>query len=210
MPAAGRGGFTRLYDPVMSLSMRESSWRRAMVERVDRDLPKGGTLVDVGSGTGTFSVEIAGSRLDATIVGIDGDLESISLAKAKSGSDRVRWIEGLATDIPLEDERVDVVSMSLLLHHLSPDTKVVAVAEAKRILRPGGHLHIADWGRPDPVTFAGFQLLRLLDGIANTRDHAEGKIPALITSAGFKEVSTWRRLRTVWGSMEFITAEKSQ
>ena len=181
-----------------------------MVERVDRDLPKGGTLVDVGSGTGTFSVEIAGSRLDATIVGIDGDLESISLAKAKSGSDRVRWIEGLATDIPLEDERVDVVSMSLLLHHLSPDTKVVAVAEAKRILRPGGHLHIADWGRPDPVTFAGFQLLRLLDGIANTRDHAEGKIPALITSAGFKEVSTWRRLRTVWGSMEFITAEKSQ
>ena len=105
---------------------------------------------------------------------------------------------------------MDVVSMSLLLHHLSPDTKVVAVAEAKRILRPGGHLHIADWGRPDPVTFAGFQLLRLLDGIANTRDHAEGKIPALITSAGFKEVSTWRRLRTVWGSMEFITAEKSQ
>ena len=111
VPAAGRGAFTRLYDPVMGLSMRESSWRPELIERVGLHLPEGGVTVDVGSGTGTFAVELAGSRHDATIIGVDGDPESISLAKQKPGAQRVRWEDGLATDLPLEDASVDVASM---------------------------------------------------------------------------------------------------
>ncbi len=208
VPAAGRGAFTRLYDPVMSLSMRESAWRTALVERISLDLPEGGVAADVGSGTGTFAIELADTRRDATVLGIDGDPESIAISKSKPGSERVRWDEGLATGLPLADDSVDVVSMSLLLHHLSPEAKALALVEAERVLRPGGRLHVADWGKPDAITFAGFQLLRVLDGLVNTRDHAQGEIPKLVGAAGFEDVSVWRTLRTVWGSMEFISAAK--
>lgn len=206
VPAAGRGAFTRLYDPVMALSMRESEWRGPFTERLGRDLPRDGVAADVGAGTGTFAIDLADGRRDAIVIAVDGDPESIGLAQGKPGSERVRWVKGLATKLPLPDESVDVVSMSLLLHHLSSDTKRQALAEARRILRSDGHLHVADWGRPDSVTFVGFQFLRLLDGFDNTREHAQGSIPKLIGSAGFRDAAVWRRLRTLWGSMEFIVA----
>lgn len=206
VPAAGRATFTRLYDPVMALSMREGSWRRRFTERLAQDLPDGGVAADIGAGTGTFAIELANSRRDVTVIAVDGDPQSIDLARGKPGSDRVRWTEGLAAKLPLPDASVDVVSMSLLLHHLSSASKRQALTEARRILRTGGHLHIADWGRPDLVTFAGFQFLRLLDGVENTREHAQGSIPALVNSAGFEEAVVWRRLRTFWGSVEFIEA----
>jgi ubiquinone/menaquinone biosynthesis C-methylase UbiE len=210
VPAAGRGAFTRLYDPVMALSMREGSWRTPLFERVSRDLPEGGVAIDIGSGTGTFAAELATARPDSTVIGVDGDPESISIARAKPGSDHVRWEEGLATALPVADDGVDVASMSLLLHHLSPDAKASALVEAGRVLRPGRRLHVADWGKPDAITFPGFQFLRILDGVVNTRDHARGEIPKLMGAAGFDDVSVWRRLRTVWGSIELISAEKKR
>ncbi len=208
VPAAGHSAFTRLYDPIMALSMRESSWRTALVERTNLDLPEGGVAADVGSGTGTFAIELAAARHDSTVIGIDGDPESVAIAKSKPGSDRVRWDKGLATDLPLADDSVNVASMSLLLHHLSPEAKSSALVEVERVLLPGGRLHVADWGKPDAITFAGFQLLRVLDGFVNTSEHARGEIPKLIDATGFEEVSVWRTLRTAWGSMEFISAEK--
>lgn len=206
VPAAGRAAFTRLYDPVMALSMRENSWRKPFSERLGRDLPEGGVVADIGAGTGTFAIDLANNRRDAIVIAVDGDPQSIGLAQGKPGSERVRWTEGLATKLPLPDASVDVVSMSLLLHHLSSDSKRQALAEAQRILRSDGYLHVADWGRPDSVTFAGFQFLRLLDGFANTTEHAQGSIAMLINSAGFEDATVWRRLRTFWGSMEFIVA----
>lgn len=208
VPAAGHSAFTRLYDPIMALSMRESSWRTALVERTNLDLPEGGVAADVGSGTGTFAIELAAARHDSTVIGIDGDPESVAIAKSKPGSDRVRWDKGLATDLPLADDSVNVASMSLLLHHLSPEAKSSALVEVGRVLLPGGRLHVVDWGKPDAITFAGFQLLRVLDGFVNTSEHARGEIPKLIDATGFEEVSVWRTLRTAWGSMEFISAEK--
>ncbi|MBK5231425.1 MAG: class I SAM-dependent methyltransferase [Thermoleophilia bacterium] len=206
VPAAGRAAFTRLYDPVMALSMRESSWRQPFSERVGRDLPEGGVVADIGAGTGTFAIDLANNRCDAIVIAVDGDPQSIGLAQSKTGSERVRWTKGLATKLPLSDASVDVVSLSLLLHHLSSDAKRQALAEARRILRSEGHLHVADWGRPDSVTFVGFQFLRLLDGLANTSEHAQGSIAMLIDSAGFEDATVWRRLRTFWGSTEFIVA----
>lgn len=206
VPAAGRQVFTRLYDPVMALTMREDTWRSQLYARVVVDLPPGGVLADIGSGTGTFCIELADLRREATIIAIDGDPESIGIAQRKPGSERVSWKEGLATKLPLESESVDAVSMSLLLHHLNSEGKHGALREAKRVLRPGGHLYVADWGRPDSVTFTGFLLLRTLDGFPNTREHAQGLVPVLIGKAGFDEMVIWRRLRTFWGSIELISA----
>ncbi len=209
VPAAGRAAFTRLYDPAMALTMREGAWRPALRDRVLSGMPDGGTVVDVGAGTGTFAIGLAEQRPDVEVVAIDGDPNALSLAKAKPGADNVRWCEGLAGQLPLEEGSADALVMSLLLHHLVPAAKHAALIDARRVLRPGGTLHIADWGRPHGLlTRAGFLALQAIDGFPNTRDHAAGRIPAFLSEAGFANTITWRRLRTPWGSLELIDATR--
>lgn len=104
----------------------------------------------------------------------------------------------------------DRVVMSLLLHHLGPDAKRAALSEARRVLRPGGRLHIADWGRPaDRVMRAAFFALQLIDGFAGTRDHAAGRLPRVVVEAGFSDVQCHRHLRTTWGSLELLRAVRA-
>jgi SAM-dependent methyltransferase len=210
VPAAGHAALTRLYDPFMALTMREDAWRPALRDRVLAGLPEGGTVVEVGAGTGTFAIAVAAARPAARVVAIDGDPDALAIAEAKAGAERVDWQEGMAGDLPLDDESVDAVVMSLLLHHLDADAKRAALAAARRVLRPGGELHVADWGKPrDPLIRAGFLLLQALDGFPNTRDHAAGRLPDFIAAAGFAGVATWQRLRTPWGSLELLAAHRA-
>ncbi len=50
-----------------------------------------------------------------------------------------------------------------------------------------------------PLLRATFGVLQLIDGLEGTRDHAAGRLPALIAAAGFADVRGHRRLPTVWG-----------
>jgi ubiquinone/menaquinone biosynthesis C-methylase UbiE len=207
VPAAGRAGLTRLYDPALALTMRERRFRRLQRERVLGALPQGGTVVDVGCGTGTFAISLAGERPDATIIGVDGDPQILAAARAKAGAERVSWREGLAGELELENGSADAVVMSLLLHHLAPPVKRAALDDARRVLKPGGWLHVADWGRPhDPLMRSSFLLLQVLDGFENTRDHVAGRVPGLVRRAGFEDVTTYARLRTAWGSLDLLVA----
>jgi SAM-dependent methyltransferase len=203
VPAAGRRALTALYDPVMAVTMREGTWRPALVARVLGGLRRQGVIADVGAGTGTLAALLADARPDADVVAIDGDPEVLERAALKG----VRGRRGLADDLPLADRSADRVLMSLLLHHLEPGGKRAALAEARRVLRPGGRLHVADWGRAaDPLMRAAFLGLQLLDGFAGTRDHVAGRLPGLIAESGFGSVSVDGRYRTAWGTLELITA----
>src|SRR5262245_42358739 len=210
VPAAGRQAFTRGYDAVLSLTMRERRWRPALTEAIIGALPAGATVVDVGSGTGTQAIALARARPDVRVVAVEGDPRAEALARRKDGADRVDWRRGLANALPLPDASAHRVVMSLLLHHLPPDGKRTALEEARRVLLPGGQLHVADWGRPtDPLMRSGFFALQVLDGFAGTRDHAAGRLHAFIADAGFVEPQTYRRLRTMWGSLELLGAVRS-
>lgn len=207
VPAAGRAALTRLYDPAMALTMRERAWRPALRDRVLSAVPGGTRVVDVGAGTGTFAIDLAGKRPDIEVVAIDGDPDALCLARAKPGAERVHWRQGLAGRLPLAEASADALVMSLLLHHLAPEAKRAALADARRVLGPTGTLHIADWGQPHgPLTRVGFLALQTIDGFPNTRDHAAGRIPSYIAEARFTS-TTWRRLRTAWGSLELIEAQ---
>lgn len=207
--AAGRRAFTRLYDPVVALTTRERRFRALLRNQVMTDVPPGGAVVDIGSGTGTFAVALAVTRPDVRVTGVDGDTAILALAARKPQAGAVTWCHGLAGDLPLADASVDAAVMSLLLHHLGPAGKRRALAEAVRVVRPGGTLHIADWGRPhDPLMRAAFLLLQTLDGFENTRDHAAGRLPAYLREAGLRDELITARLRTAWGSLELLCATR--
>jgi ubiquinone/menaquinone biosynthesis C-methylase UbiE len=207
VPAAGRAGLTRLYDTTVALTMRERRWRPAVVRRVAAATPPGGVVVDVGAGTGTLAIAITTARPDARIVAVDGDPEALGLARRKRGAGAVDWQEGLAGELELGDGSADAAVMSLLLHHLAGDAKRRALADVRRILRPGGRLVIADWGRPqDPAMRVAFAALQAFDGLAGTRDHAAGRLPGFVAEAGFTSVERFGRLRTTWGTLELLAA----
>jgi SAM-dependent methyltransferase len=143
------------------------------------------------------------------VIGVDGDPQILEIARAKAGSERVDLRCGDATALPLEDGTAAAVVCSLLLHHLAPHAKAQALREARRVLRPGGTLNVADWGRPaDPVAAAGFAVLQLIDGREGMRDHGAGRLPALIEAAGFETPTRAARLRTPFGTLELLRAQR--
>lgn len=206
VPAAGRAGLTRFYDLGVRLTMREPLWRPAVVDAVVEVDPV--VVVELGCGTGALTIPIAERLPGSRVVGVDGDPEVLALAQAKPGSDAIEWVETLADDVELEDGDADVVVTSLLLHHLPLANKRSTLAEARRILRPGGRLIVADWGAPqDLFASAGFLALQLLDGFATTNDNRRGLIPALIEEAGFSEPKRAQQVRTALGTFDVWVTE---
>lgn len=65
---------------------------------------------------------------------------------AKAGSN-VDFQVGLIEDIPFPDETFDLVTSSLVLHHLPADLKRVGIAEVRRVLKPGGRFLVMDFAR---------------------------------------------------------------
>ncbi|MEU9361513.1 class I SAM-dependent methyltransferase [Streptomyces sp. NPDC048301] len=65
-------------------------------------------VLDIGCGTGVFALRLAGRGVD--VIGVDPARASIDVARAKRGSERVRWIHGEATDLP--PLRADLATMT--------------------------------------------------------------------------------------------------
>lgn len=121
----------------------------------------------------------------------------------------VDWRLGRAEALPLGDESCDRVVLSLVLHHLSPVTQRAALGEARRVLRPGGRLHVADWGPPrDPAMRVAFRLLQAVDGVESTAPLARGELPGMLEQAGFGAQTLHDRLRTAWGVLELRSARR--
>lgn len=205
VPALGFAALNRCYDAAIALSMREPRWRPQIVDLVATERP--GSVLDIGCGTGTLALALASRLGRGVVTGVDLDPAILDLARAKPGAGDVGWQVGSALSLPYADGAVDVVVCTLVLHHLALEAKADALREMRRVLRPGGLLVIGDWGRPhDPLMRAAFVPVQLLDGVSNTQGNVEGRVPGLMEAAGFAGVTRERRLRTVLGTFEVLTA----
>jgi SAM-dependent methyltransferase len=96
---------------------------------------------------------------------------------------------------------------ALVFHHLSWQQKQRTAREIYRVLRPGGELHVADWGRASgPLMRGAFLAIQLLDGFANTRNNVEGRLVELFQTSGFGEVSQPQSFSTVFGTLALYRA----
>ncbi|MCY1057681.1 class I SAM-dependent methyltransferase [Nannocystis sp. SCPEA4] len=209
IPALGHAWLTRFYDPVLRWTMREATFKARLVAQAD--VRPGHRVLDLGCGTATLTILVKRSQPDAEVVGLDGDPEVLRRAAAKiaaAGVD-IALSRGWSDRLPHEACCFDRVVTSLLLHHLSAEAKRRTLAEVHRVLRPGGQIHIADWGQAQDFVMRGaFLAIQLLDGFATTTDNIRGRLPAMLRDAGFAEVQETARLRTIFGTLSLYRGER--
>jgi SAM-dependent methyltransferase len=209
VPALGLRALTSLYDPVVRLTIREGAFKSRLLEQAT--LQPGERVLDVGCGTGTLAIQAKRGQPSAAIVGLDGDPEVLRRArrKASGAGVEVDFDEGFSTELPYADSSFDVVLSTLFFHHLTGSDKRRTAAEIFRVLKPGGRLEVADWGRPaDPAMRILSTSIRLLDGFEQTRDNLAGSLPEIFEDAGLSDATEAGRMRTVFGTLAFYRARR--
>lgn len=102
-------------------------------------------VVDLGAGTGLLALAIAPHVRE--VVAVDIAERMLKRLDAATIAERIDNVETLAADLrrlPLEDETATLVVSNYAFHHLDDAGKELALAEARRILRPGGRIVICD------------------------------------------------------------------
>lgn len=197
---------TPLYDPLLKWGMREATFKRALI--ADADIQPGMKILDLGCGTGTLTVMIKQAHPTAEVTGVDGDPAVLAIARrkaAKAGVD-ITLEHGLAFDLPYPDRTFDQVLSSLVFHHLMGENKQKAFGEILRVLKPGGELHLVDFG------IQRTWLMRFLSGLVSrfeeTGENLAGRLPLMMQVAGFGSVSETRLQPTIFGSISFYQARR--
>jgi ubiquinone/menaquinone biosynthesis C-methylase UbiE len=196
-----------LYDRVVGL-LREREFKTALLRQAD--IQPGSRVLDLGCGTGTLTLMVHQHAPGAEVVGLDGDRSILDQARAKAhGVPRVRFDAGLSFAMPYPDASFDRVLSSWMFHHLTREDKARTLREVLRVLKPGGELHVADWGKPqNALRRAGFLVIQLLDGFRTTRDSVQGVLPQVMHAAGFQDAAETARFATPLGSISLYRARK--
>ena len=167
-----------LYDPLNRL-LGVRQIRRRLLDQAG--LQPGQHVLEIGCGTGDLLLAAKRTQPAAAVVGLDPDLAALARAhrKARRRGLAVQLDRGYADELPYADDSVDVVLSSFMLHHVPDGEREPAMREVRRVLRPGGALHLVDvGGSGDHGHRHRF-----------TREHAVDDVPDLLRRAGFAEVA---------------------
>ncbi|MFI1935395.1 class I SAM-dependent methyltransferase [Streptomyces sp. NPDC020330] len=95
-------------------------------------------VLDIGCGTGVFALLLADRGVD--VVGVDPARASVDVARAKPGSERVRWICGDVTALPPSQVDLATMTANVAQEIVDPGAWQKTLRGAHEALRPGGHL----------------------------------------------------------------------
>jgi ubiquinone/menaquinone biosynthesis C-methylase UbiE len=209
IPALRFDALTRIYDPVVALTSRERGFKRRLLAHAA--ISDGERVLDLACGTGTLAIEIKKDASNAKVSALDADPAILERARAKAreAGVKVSFDRGFSNELPYDARRFDVVVSTLFFHHLGDEAKADTAEEIRRVLKPGGRILIADWGRPqDPLMRMAFVGVQLLDGFRTTSSNVAGRLPDVLRDAKLKRVSVVDRMRTPLGTVEILSGRR--
>ena len=178
VPAAGHDWLLPFYDPLCRL-LGASKHLAAFV--AEADLQPGHRVLEIGCGTGNLTLLTKRLHPDVEVVGLDPDAKA--LARARRKADRagltLQLDQGFSQELPYPDASFDRAFSSFMFHHLDRDSKAATLRETRRVLNPGGSLHLLDFGGHSDGWLA-----RLFHTSHELEDNAEQRVLALMREAG--------------------------
>jgi ubiquinone/menaquinone biosynthesis C-methylase UbiE len=139
-------------------------------------------------------------------VGIDPDPAALRRARRKAARRNlpIRYEQGFAGELPLPDASFDRVLSAFMLHHLDAEERLRAFREVRRVLRPGGRLHVVDVDGTPSGRAGGRK--------AHRNPRVEGSRPEMVlaamSEAGLTGVAENGREQARFGGYVFYRAEK--
>ncbi|MEV2275629.1 class I SAM-dependent methyltransferase [Nocardiopsis sp. NPDC049922] len=194
-------------------------WRNAAnstAYALDEMVP-GRSLLDVGCGPGTITVDLAQRVAPGPVTAVDSSSEAVDLARAtakEAGVDTIDFQVHDAHDLRLPDDTFDVVHAHQVLQHVSDPVR--ALAEMRRVARPGGVVAVCDsdysgmfWYPRPPELDAWMSLYQRVARANGGEPDAGRHMVAWAHAAGFTDVTyvseAWSHSsperRTWWGRM---------
>jgi ubiquinone/menaquinone biosynthesis C-methylase UbiE len=203
LPAMGHDLLLPLYDPLQRLlgmgSVHRQLVNQACIQPDQR-------ILEIGCGTGNLTILIKRLYPGAEVVGIDPDPKALARAQRKAGREAlsVQLHRGFAEELPYPNASFDRVLSALMFHHLGPEEKEKTLDEARRVLKPGGSLHLVDFGgataRSDGI------LARLHQRSERLRNNFGDRIPTLMSEAGFADPTEVAHRVTIAGRFTYYRA----
>lgn len=133
------------WDRIRSLHVDDSEVERVLVDTLPENI---GDLLDIGTGTGRM-LQLFGGRVGRAI-GVDSSRDMLAVARANIEAVGLRNClvrQGDMYSLPWADGSFDAVTIHQVLHYA--DRPAAAIAEAARVLRPGGRLVVVDFAPHD-------------------------------------------------------------
>ncbi len=154
--------FTRIagrYDVMNRLMTfgQDLSWRKEVIRRAA--IQPGNRVLDLGSGTGDIALEIHAHQPDAWPLAADFTVEMMRVGQKRPNGDALDWCATDALNLPYANESFDSVVSGFLMRNVSDLPR--ALAEQRRILKPGGRIVILDTTRPPENLLAPFIRIHL-------------------------------------------------
>ena len=134
----------------------DQTWRRKAVKLAN--LQAGDRVLDVACGTGDLTLAFekglrrTGSK-EPEVVGLDFTYEMLPIARDKSATLGISYINGDALSLPLPDESSDVISIAFGIRNVADPA--AAIREFHRVLRPNGRLIILEFSLPTNAILRG-------------------------------------------------------
>ena len=203
IPAAGRDIFLPLYDPLQWI-LGGDSLKRPLIQQAL--LKPGMRALDIGCGTGSLTLLLKKLHPAVEVVGLDPDSKALLLAKGKARRTglEIKLDKGFSDQLPYPDASFDKVFSSLMFHHLKAEEKAATLREVRRVLKPGGSLHILDFG--PPRSGLSRALAHVLHRAEHLRDNFEDKILVFLGEAGFVRPEEVGSRNTLVGSLSYYRA----
>jgi ubiquinone/menaquinone biosynthesis C-methylase UbiE len=203
VPAAGHDWLLPLYDPLHKLLGGDAA-RQQLVDQAA--LGSGERVLDIGCGTGSLVVQLKQLHPRIDVVGLDPDPRALARArrKAERAGVSVRLDQGFSDELAYPEASFDRVFSSFMFHHLNAVQKLATLLEARRVLAPGGSLHLLDFGGPEARRDG--MLGRWLHAHDHLKDNFGDRIPLLMRDAGFAGPQEVAHRRAYFGRLAYYRA----